>query len=524
MADFVAVIRRAVNGLSNNAPEDRERVYEKARTAIRRQLESMKPPAPPDVVRSQLGKLEAAIKTVEAEQSDGEPPAPAESEDRPPGRTQRSVRQDTPVASSDADPPGKTAASVASGAPKKAGAKPPPPRSDTLKSDAEPSGNNRRQQAPSRWVDEPSLTDDEEQTGNGRDNAPLVGEAHDALFGLNEEQPDAPERPRRSRGRLAIVLGVVVALLLAGAYGVWNNRDTLLAGLWSASDGGDSASSAGASAPAGESAGTAPDRGEAGSDKFTQRLLADGTEVDAGLPPDEDAGGAEGRTVAGQTEPPANRPDVEAPGETADVTDAADGAPQEAVSEAVDNGQAMYLYEERLGQLGPAAVEGSVVWRIESEPGTGEGPPQPAIHGEISVPERNLTALLTIKRNTDPSLPASHLIEIVFALPGDFDGGGIEAVQRMTFKQTEEDRGDALIAVPAKITDDFFMIALNDFDEAVETNVSLMRERNWIDIPLAYSNGRRALITLEKGASGTQVFERALNAWAARSGAEAGSQ
>ena len=68
-------------------------------------------------------------------------------------------------------------------------------------------------------------------------------------------------------------------------------------------------------------------------------------------------------------------------------------------------------------------------------------------------------------------------------------------------KQTEQDTGDSLIAVPAKITDSFFMIALNDYVEAVDLNLKLLRERNWIDLPVSYGNGRRALLTMEKGSS-----------------------
>ncbi len=120
---------------------------------------------------------------------------------------------------------------------------------------------------------------------------------------------------------------------------------------------------------------------------------------------------------------------------------------------------------------------------------------------------------MTIKRNADPSLPASHVIEFVFSLPQNFEGGAIDGVQRVSMKRTEQDRGDALIAVPAKITDDFHMIALNDFDEAVGNNTELLRSRGWIDIPLTYRNGRRALLTLEKGQSGNEAFSQAMRAW-----------
>ncbi|MEQ8827949.1 MAG: hypothetical protein RIC82_09245, partial [Parvibaculum sp.] len=170
------------------------------------------------------------------------------------------------------------------------------------------------------------------------------------------------------------------------------------------------------------------------------------------------------------------------------------------------------LYEERLGQQALEVKNGSVVWTLVSEP-SGDGPDEQVIRGEINNPDTGLSALMTIKKNTDPSLPASHLIEIVFALPPEFDGGSIDQLQRISFKQTEADQGSPLIAVPAKITQDFYMVALNDLEEARQANTQLMRDRNWIDIPVVYGNGRQALITLEKGATGTEVFSQALNAW-----------
>src|SRR5690606_19415572 len=113
----------------------------------------------------------------------------------------------------------------------------------------------------------------------------------------------------------------------------------------------------------------------------------------------------------------------------------------------------------------------------------------------------------------DASLPASHIIEVVFSTGPGFDGGVIDSVQRIAMKRTEEDRGNALIAVPAKITDDFHMIALNDFPDARATNMDLLKNRDWIDIPIAYRNGRRALLTLQKGPAGKQAFETAIREW-----------
>ena len=82
-------------------------------------------------------------------------------------------------------------------------------------------------------------------------------------------------------------------------------------------------------------------------------------------------------------------------------------------------------------------------------------------------------------------------------------------------KQTEQDRGDPLVAVPAKITPDFHMIALNDFPDARARNLDLIRSRDWIDVPLIYSNGRRALLTMQKGDDGRKAFDEATRVWQA---------
>jgi hypothetical protein len=137
------------------------------------------------------------------------------------------------------------------------------------------------------------------------------------------------------------------------------------------------------------------------------------------------------------------------------------------------------------------------------------------VQGRINLPERGLTALVTFKRNADASLPASHLVEFVFSLPADFEGGAIESVQRISMKATEQDRGDPLIAVPAKITPDFHMIALNDFPDARARNMELLKSRNWLDVPIIYGTGRRALLTLQKGPEGVKAFDQAISEWAA---------
>jgi hypothetical protein len=261
---------------------------------------------------------------------------------------------------------------------------------------------------------------------------------------------------------------------------------------------------------------------DSNSTKFTQRLQADGTEVDQGPAPAPggEASAAEGKSVAAQTEAgtPQDAAQAAPAGQAGDAQPAQPVPEQQTatnpVSQEIPAGtQKMFLYEERLGQSAPTAIEGNVAWSVKEESPGGDAKPEPVVQAQINVPERGLTALMTIKRNADASLPASHVIEFVFSLPENFEGGSIESVQRVAMKRNEQDRGDPLIAVPAKITEDFHMIALNDFPEAVATNTELLRSRSWIDIPLTYRNGRRALLTLDKGPAGTEAFTKAMQAW-----------
>jgi hypothetical protein len=69
VADFAEVIRRGVDGLANNTPEMRAKLYAKARGAIERGLENLKPRPPAEMLQRQRDKLEAAIAQVESEES-----------------------------------------------------------------------------------------------------------------------------------------------------------------------------------------------------------------------------------------------------------------------------------------------------------------------------------------------------------------------------------------------------------------------------------------------------------------------
>lgn len=174
------------------------------------------------------------------------------------------------------------------------------------------------------------------------------------------------------------------------------------------------------------------------------------------------------------------------------------------------------LYEQGADDNSSKSDAGRTTWAlIQESPSPGE-PTEAAIRAQIEIPDRKTVLIMTIKRNTDPALSASHLIELVFAVPDNFSGGSIEEINRFVLKQSEQGRGDPLAAVPVKIADGIFLIALDNAEAARSTNETLLKSRNWIDIPVRYRTGRKALVTIEKGTSGEKVFNDAFADWATK--------
>jgi hypothetical protein len=67
MADYYPLIAKAVAALVPNTPEARQGIYERARTALSRQLASIDPPPAAAVVDREIGALEGVIRRIESE-------------------------------------------------------------------------------------------------------------------------------------------------------------------------------------------------------------------------------------------------------------------------------------------------------------------------------------------------------------------------------------------------------------------------------------------------------------------------
>jgi hypothetical protein len=175
--------------------------------------------------------------------------------------------------------------------------------------------------------------------------------------------------------------------------------------------------------------------------------------------------------------------------------------------------QRVVLYEEDPSDPNGKRYIGSAVWRTETvSPGSGQAP-ELAVRCDVEIPDRRLAMTLSMRRNTDPTLPASHTIEVTFNLPADFPFGGISNVPGILMKQAEQTRGAPLSGLAVKVTSGFFLLGLSAVDTEKDRNLQLLKERAWFDVPVVYNNGRRAIIAVEKGNPGERIFKEAFVAW-----------
>ncbi|XUM23559.1 hypothetical protein ACRAVF_09740 [Bradyrhizobium oligotrophicum S58] len=171
------------------------------------------------------------------------------------------------------------------------------------------------------------------------------------------------------------------------------------------------------------------------------------------------------------------------------------------------------LYDEDLSNPNGKRYSGSVTWRTETVKNAKSGLPTPVIRGEIDIPERKLKVSLQLRRNDDPSLPASHVAELTFRPAADFVGGGVSNVPGMLMKTDEKSRGTPLAGLSVKITEGSFLVGLSNVEADRTRNEELLARREWFDIPVVYANQRRGILAIGKGPSGDRVFADALAAW-----------
>ncbi len=119
---------------------------------------------------------------------------------------------------------------------------------------------------------------------------------------------------------------------------------------------------------------------------------------------------------------------------------------------------------------------------------------------------------LLFRKNTDPTLSATHTINVTFTPAKDSPLGGVKAIGPIQMRRADAQSGEKVVGVPVPITENNFLIGLMRGDREAR-NVQLMRSLAVIDLPLQLDDGRAATINMEKGPTGERVFSDAIDAW-----------
>lgn len=526
MADYYPLIARAIAGLDPTAPgEARRALYARARTALIQQLRSVQPPLSESEITRERLSLEEAVRKVESEAAQR-----AREASRPGGGAGGAAAARGGDSFRRAGAPQSNPAEASPARPRPP--EPRPPRN--LRPDAPPSppplaSPPRPPQAPSADAQLPPTRERPPVPRRGGDAAPPpVPPAAPGVRGFRDITADADDL-----GRAAAQASRNARKTYANVPSPSPEFDRLEPNLENRGADPDTApysydeaiEEAERYAPQPPQA---PQRSRIGSAEREQRkpprvgsmfpfksaivigilLILVGTGILLRQQATAFVAGLFSKSPTAATEAPK---DASAPA-SKKITDRV-GQPSSSGEPIAPVAQRVVLYDEDPSDPKGKQYVGSVVWRTEQIKGSGNQKPDIAVRADIDIPDRKFKMTMSFRRNTDSSLPASHTAELTFVLPQDFANGGVGNVPGILMKSNEQARGTPLAGLAVKVTDGFFLLGLSNVDQDRSRNMQLLKERSWFDVPLVYTNQRRAIIAIEKGAPGERAFNDAFAAW-----------
>ena len=516
MADYYPLLARALDAMPERSPALRQAVYERARGALIGQLRSLDPPLSEDDIDLERNALEAAIRRLEQEHgappvaaeppassepfvpspandatdlpepSRPEPPA-AESPTPAPPEPPRSQADAPPASLPEADSPKANPPEASAPEAPQPEATPPeigPPAETALPravpppapvpelvtatppSAPEPSEPAIRIQA-RKGKAPPFMVPDAEPAPAPEAGAEPAAETAEAASQRQRPRIEVVA-PREGRSRLlrnlfvGSILVVVIGLIAVAAY-LLRDKPADLQPVASAIQ--DNA-------------------GDGAESKFADRVGGEAAQPERAAPPRP-------------SPTPAPTP--------------APGQPELAIA------QRAVLYEEKSGggtNATPSATQGRVSWRLDTVPGEQGQPLETVVRARADFPDAGLSLAMTLRRNLDATLPASHTIELVFTPSGPSAAQhNVQDIGLLQGKDEESARGSPVSGLPVRVRENLFLIGLSSLPNDIERNTDILLRKNWFDVTLKFGSGLRGVIAFEKGGAGAQVLQNAFNQW-----------
>jgi hypothetical protein len=178
---------------------------------------------------------------------------------------------------------------------------------------------------------------------------------------------------------------------------------------------------------------------------------------------------------------------------------------------AASAGRAAMLVASADNPQKPVVSLGSTTWSfIPPVPGQ---PATVAVKAEADIPDLKMHATMTLRKNTDPTLQATHTIDLKFSFAEGAPITGFKDVGLPQMRKEDSTAAEALTSVKVKISDTYFLIALAKGDADTARNLDLMKTRSWFDFPLLLNDDRIAKVVFQKSPEGQAMLEKAFEAW-----------
>src|SRR5271165_7084874 len=159
----------------------------------------------------------------------------------------------------------------------------------------------------------------------------------------------------------------------------------------------------------------------------------------------------------------------------------------------------------------PVVNLGSTVWStIPPSPGQ---PSTVAVKADADIPDLKMHATMTLRKNTDPTLQATHTIDLKFTFADGAPIAGFKDVGAPQMRKLDSTASEALTSVKVKVSDVYFLIALAKGDQDTAGNLDLMQTRAWFDFPLLLNDNRIAKLVFQKSSEGETMLAKAFEAW-----------
>jgi hypothetical protein len=142
-----------------------------------------------------------------------------------------------------------------------------------------------------------------------------------------------------------------------------------------------------------------------------------------------------------------------------------------------------------------------------------ERPATVEVEAEADIPDLKLHATMTLKKNTDPTLQATHTIDLKFSFGDGAPITGFKDVGLPQMRKLGSKAAETVNSVKVKISDVYFEFALSTGDKDTEYNFDMIRTRTRLDFPLLLNDDRIAKLVFQKSSNGDAIIAKAFETW-----------